>query len=606
MSFASRYLSELESNKGLIGGAKSAAKGTMKDIGKKFSKEEIVRAAFGGDDILSAFIRGKLDVKKKARKEKDPTKVIRDIEDPSADGKEGGGQQEMSVFFKILARNSMSFPGMARDMNVLRQNLQKLVNLKGGKASTGADAFFLKQGEREAALEAQREKEGAKEVTAEGDSTEKPKSLLDSIMGMFNSNFMKGIKSIFNLAALKKVIMKVFLPIAIIGTIFSGVTAGFKKYQETGSFSDAIVSGLGGMLSFVSFGLFGEETIKTLFDNLGNFFKPITDTISSVFNGIKNFVKKMFGGVVDVEDSSTEVAKNTEPQMPDPAKFATDAAKASGASDEKSSDVGGLFAAVQSGDTQSLFTKAQEFSQKYPETPASKTSPVPMTSEGTPLEIPEPPTPATPAAPAQLAPTPSSEMSNDDKIKQLESYIERNKRRFATREANAKRHITSFKKRYPDQPEKVKEIEDDYKKTLSVERKEMLDNNVEFQKQIDTLKNSGSGSVSATPSSPTSATPSSSSAPAAPAPAAPSTPTMTAAASSEAPGPISADPPVSGSSLSDASTQIAEAQRMESDAEQGSVVNAPTTNNSSGQMGQTPKVSASVYNEDLVELLIAS
>jgi hypothetical protein len=81
---------------------------------------------------------------------------------------------------------------------------------------------------------------------------------------------------------------------------------------------------------------------------------------------------------------------------------------------------------------------------------------------------------------------------------------------------------------------------------------------------------------------------------------------MTAAASSEAPGPISADPPVSGSSLSDASTQIAEAQRMESDAEQGSVVNAPTTNNSSGQMGQTPKVSASVYNEDLVELLIAS
>jgi hypothetical protein len=46
--------------------------------------------------------------------------------------------------------------------------------------------------------------------------------------------------------------------------LFSGITDGFKKYQETGSFSEAIVAGLGGMLSFLTFGLFGEDTLKVI------------------------------------------------------------------------------------------------------------------------------------------------------------------------------------------------------------------------------------------------------------------------------------------------------------------------------------------------------
>ena len=43
MSFASRYISEVEGGKGFVGGAKEAAKGTAKDFGKKFSKENIVQ-----------------------------------------------------------------------------------------------------------------------------------------------------------------------------------------------------------------------------------------------------------------------------------------------------------------------------------------------------------------------------------------------------------------------------------------------------------------------------------------------------------------------------------------------------------------------------------
>jgi hypothetical protein len=56
---------------------------------------------------------------------------------------------------KISAKNSLSIPSMARDMNVMRQNIIKLVKLSGGKASTKADMFFMKSSEREKAYESQ-------------------------------------------------------------------------------------------------------------------------------------------------------------------------------------------------------------------------------------------------------------------------------------------------------------------------------------------------------------------------------------------------------------------------------------------------------------------
>ena len=79
-------------------------------------------------------------------------------------------------------------------------------------------------------------------------------------------------------------------------------------------------------------------------------------------------------------------------------------------------------------------------------------------------------------------------MSDADKIKQLEGYIEGNTKRFSRREESASRHIASFKRRYADDPERVKELEDDYKQTLDVERKEMADANVGFKSQIDFIK----------------------------------------------------------------------------------------------------------------------
>jgi hypothetical protein len=220
---------------------------------------------------------------------------------------------------------------------------------------------------------------------------------------------------------------------------------------------------------------------------------------------------------------------------------------------------------------------------------------------GQPLEMPAPPTaaPATPPAPVKTAPTPAPEMSDADKIKQLEGYIEGNKKRFARREEDAARHIASFKRRYANEPGRVKELEDDYKQTLDVERKEMEESNAGFQRQIDFIKNSKGGTVSADEASK-------------PSPAAAAAPSggvggsVSSSPSEGTPSPINAEPPSSGSSLSDASSQVAEGQRMESAADAGSVVNSPTTNNQSGDSSSAKPPTADVYNSELASRLMTT
>jgi hypothetical protein len=638
MSFASRYISEVEGGKGFVGGAKEAAKGTAKDFGKQFSKENIVQNMFGGDDIISAALRNKFGVKGPGKGKKDKT--------PSPAGGDGQGISSEGIsFLKIIAKESMAIPSMARDTNVLRQNLQKLVKIFGGKAATKRDSVEEREKDlsffaQEDAKEEKKEKYSSEIFTANasGDAMisakptsekkeEKGEGLLDSIMQMFSGGFMEGIKKLFNKKMLMKVFSKVFLPIAIIGTLFSGIMDGFKKYQETGSFSEAIVAGLGGMLNFLTFGLFGEDTLKSLFDSISNFFQPITDTISSIFTGIKDFVKGLFGDKVDVKDDAPAKADDVKPTMPDPKQFAQSMAKASGASDEKSADLGGIFDAVGKGDVGGLFGKAQEFAAKYPEPPPTETSPTPMSSEGVPLdqaqrnyelnksltgqasqalgvplEMPAPPTPATPPAPVSPAPAPAPEMSDADKIKQIEGYIKGNTKRFARREKDAARHIASLKRRYSDQPDKVKEIEDDYKQTLDVERKEMEDANTGFKRQIDFIKKSAGGTVSAGAAS--SPSPSVSAEGGAESASAVSGGGGGGGGAGGGGGSLSAGGSApSGSEMSQSSSQVAEGQRMESAADAGSVVNSPTTNNSTAAPdGAKPPV-ADAYNEEFARLL---
>jgi hypothetical protein len=88
----------------------------------------------------------------------------------------------IAVNTEIIAKNSLSLPGMSRDMNVMRQNIIRLVKSLDVAPTNKADAFFKKSSEREAEFESQFGKIQKKQKQ---ESLEpKPESFVSSILGL--------------------------------------------------------------------------------------------------------------------------------------------------------------------------------------------------------------------------------------------------------------------------------------------------------------------------------------------------------------------------------------------------------------------------------------
>jgi hypothetical protein len=138
-----------------------------------------------------------------------------------------GETRELKIHSKISAKNSESLPIMARDMNVMRQNITKLVKLQGGTAASRADRFFMKSGERESAYENRFIKErGVKTTpTQVGAKPEEKKGIFATIL--------EGLSSIFSMKG------------ALIAGILAVLTLGIKEYFSNDEFKgkvDALVS----------------------------------------------------------------------------------------------------------------------------------------------------------------------------------------------------------------------------------------------------------------------------------------------------------------------------------------------------------------------------
>jgi len=653
--FKSKYISELEKGKGLIGGAKSAASSSMDDFKKQFSKESIAKKAFGGDDILSALIRGKMGIKKE-KGGKSPSK------EDSASG--GGLGEDATSVLTIIAKNSMSLPGMARDMNVLRQNIVKLVKLKGGKTSRfggKADAFFKGSKEREETLEA--EMASKRKVPAKASSSPAPKTEgggLGGIFSMIKDGLIQGAKFLFNPKNLLKILGKLALPLMIISTLFAGIKAGFEKYQETGNFSEAIVSGLGGMLEFLTFGLLGEDTLKQVFDSLSGVFQPVLDTVSNIFDSVKGFFKNIFGDTVDVKEVSSGGAKSVTPKLPEGGKVGGPGGEADKAGAELTAkvtemgvpegtipkglfgDLGNVVDAGAGGDFGAMISAGEELKKKYPaKAPAAETSNDQasrnyelnknLTSKvsgaiGIDLPMPAPPTPVmsaataaaggssgtaplpvakdkpapdlapagsagapTPAAPPPPAPSPTAASGGDSYADKAESNrigaLQFLKRSLGIMPPDPRKPGSGYTDlRNGDKPLSEEEV----RKRISAAGKNP-------DKIISLLNDTGKGggSIDLTSGNLNTITGGAIGGGGSGVPPSPSA----------TPAPMTGAPPVSGASLSSASTEVAEAQRMESAADKGSVVNAPTNNNSSSSSGKPNKQTASAYDSDFAQRL---
>jgi muramidase (phage lysozyme) len=216
-------------SKGIVGGLASAT-------GKRaLEKLDIRNALFGGSGVGSLIGRKIFGKGYSAINEKTPVdKISSQSAALSVDKLDTIGTNT-----QIAAKNSMALPSMARDMNVMRQNISKLVKLQGGTATNKADAFFANAKDREGAYEAQF---GAKKQTVPTKVADKKDD--KGFLGTIVSALTLGVSKIFD--GLKSVVGSVT---SIFGTLLRtlpGVTSlleGMATVLRTGI--AALVSPLG-------------------------------------------------------------------------------------------------------------------------------------------------------------------------------------------------------------------------------------------------------------------------------------------------------------------------------------------------------------------------
>jgi len=222
---------------------------------------------------------------------------------PSSELANEGGTSEANAYFKIIAKSMLSLHLMARDMNVARQNVQKLVKMKGGEVAKGADAHWLNAADAETKLNVEKEKLSPTKVEEKGPT--KKKSMLGKLgenlfgggINKLKKNLLRYAKVIFSPKNLLKILGKIALPLTIITAIWQGITGAWDAYQETGSIWEAFKGGIGQIVDFFTFGLIDKEMVGGFMDKVADFLSPVTDAIKTFFGKFSDWFSEKFNAV---------------------------------------------------------------------------------------------------------------------------------------------------------------------------------------------------------------------------------------------------------------------------------------------------------------------
>jgi putative chitinase len=209
---------------------------------------------------------------------------------PTIDRTVSSTSSESVILAKLIAKSFLSLPFIARDLNVARQNLQKMVKMRGGEPARGADAHFLKQGEAERKLSVEQQKGTAQKVTPEKGEIGLGKAVmagaLVKTLGVKKSfklmNIVLKIRKLFSPGNLIKVVGKLGIPLMIFSSLYEGFTSAFDKWKETGSIWETFKAGIGGVVEFFTFGLIDKQMVSDFYDwSLG--------AIEKVMQSVANF-----------------------------------------------------------------------------------------------------------------------------------------------------------------------------------------------------------------------------------------------------------------------------------------------------------------------------
>jgi len=272
--------------------------------------------------------------------------------------------ERTSPTVKKLSKASVNFlavAGIAKDLNIIKQNIIKVIQIYGGKASEKEDIHFLKDNEREKKFKVLQDKFIQSQTESEDDAKSSKSKLFKKLKGLASSlakklkeNLLKVFSRLKNFAkellsrlknfaknafkfveeafekylrpmvdklkekltkkmakmAEKSAVKVAFRGLAvatgplgwialIILTLWDGITDAWEAWQNTGSLYETIKAGISGLVDSLTFGLFDKETASKVIDGTVNFLKNFPVKLSNFINDASDHIFTFVNDAID-------------------------------------------------------------------------------------------------------------------------------------------------------------------------------------------------------------------------------------------------------------------------------------------------------------------
>ena len=200
-------------------------------------------------------------------------------------------EKNTSALTKVIGKNFMSLPGFARDLNVARQNIQKLVKLEGGTPARGADAKFLKASSAETKLD------------IEVGKIERRPAPEKSKKGM---NVLGNLKKTFSAGNILKSLTKYLAIGAIVTAIFVTFKDSFAEWASGlwETIKEALDEFVGGIKDWFI------ESVQPIIDKVQVMIQPLIDAISGFITKLSDWFKEKIGWFAKEFPQTFAVIKN--------------------------------------------------------------------------------------------------------------------------------------------------------------------------------------------------------------------------------------------------------------------------------------------------------
>jgi predicted chitinase len=211
--------------------------------------------------------------------------------------------KEFQIAAKIIAKNFMSLPGIARDLNVARQNVQQLVKLMGGEAATGADDEFLKAAKREKKFEVESEEERAKDLEFFKEQQKEKEKAPTQIITQEKLKDENKPSTIFD--KLKKYLALGALVTLFVVTFFNDFVAKVKEWAN--NLWTTIKEKFDEFVRYMR--NWFDETVQPIIENVKEIFNKVIEKISAFFTSVGEWVAEKFAKIKEFFEPVVEFIK---------------------------------------------------------------------------------------------------------------------------------------------------------------------------------------------------------------------------------------------------------------------------------------------------------